>query len=731
MPTDPTALCAHCGLPAGRRPARAVVDGEAGVYCCYGCVLAHQVTRARGDAGAAAALAIRLGLALFFAMNVMMTSMPTYAPAVYGEAASNGPLFAVLRVLSMILAAPVLLLLGGPVVAGAWRGLGEGRLGSELLVLIGCVAAYGVSAANVVAGRTEVYFDTVTMLLVLVTFGRWLEARARADAGEAVRAALAPAPATATRLRLGRRDPVAPEALRPGDLVEVMPGGVFPTDGEVVDGGGSIDESALTGESLPVVRQPGDAVAGGTCSVDGRFVVRATRLAAESAAARIRALALAALRERTRAERLADRAAAWLMPLVLAVALGAGAWWASSDGLARGVMVALSVLVVACPCALGIATPAAIWTGLAAATERGVVVRNAPVLERLAQVTAVLLDKTGTLTARTPALVALEPAPGVTPARLLERVAALERGLPHPLARAVVAAAADARLDEVAVRDVRIVPGRGVRGVVAGEPLAVGSERFAAEELAAGAARSRVAPRLDPGAAGGPSPEVAARPDAGAGLVTAVAVGAAGILGRLRFRESPLPDAAAAVDALRRLGLEVGLLTGDTAAAALVPAIVRAAEARTGLTPPEKLDAVRAGRRAGAVVAMVGDGINDAPALAAADVGIAVADATDLARLCADVVVLGGDVGGVAWLFAHARRVRRVVAENLLWATGYNLVAVGLAAGGRLTPLVAALAMLASSAAVTANARRLRPRPRARATGSDAAVPGGSLSRAA
>ncbi|MEW6268701.1 MAG: HAD-IC family P-type ATPase, partial [Thermodesulfobacteriota bacterium] len=331
--------CTHCGLLLGRRALRATVGGEAGRFCCVGCVLAMQVTRARGDAGAASSLLVRLGVALFFAMNVMMTSMPTYVPHAYGDAEAplDGPLFLLLRVLAAIFALPVLAILGGPVLGAAAQALRRGRAGSDVLVLLAVLAAYALSLANTLAGRSEVYFDTAVMLLVLVTAGRYLEAQARAEAGRAIEATLGPRRGTACRLRDGRREEVAAAELRPGDVVEVSPGDAFPTDGVVVDGRAAVDESALTGESRPVVKHPGSAVAGGTCSIDGRLRVRVSAAASESAGARIEALVRAARRERSAAERLADRLAGWLVPLVLLLALAAGAWWTSHAGFDRGV----------------------------------------------------------------------------------------------------------------------------------------------------------------------------------------------------------------------------------------------------------------------------------------------------------------------------------------------------------------------------------------------------------
>jgi Cu2+-exporting ATPase len=682
--------CAHCTLPLGVRPVVAAVDGARRRFCCYGCVLALQVTRARGDDGAAAAILVRLGLAVFFAINVMMVSMPSYVPYVYGTAVgTDGPLFQVLRVLAAVLAAPVLLLLGGPILASAWGSVRAGVVNADVLIFVGTLAAYVLSLANTIAHRPAVYFDTGSMLLVLVTLGRYLEANAKAEAGAAVRARLAPLPARATRVRGDVFEDVTPSALAVGDVVRVAPGEAFPTDGRVVAGTGGVDEAALTGESRPVLKAPGSDVAGGTCSIDGVLQVRVTAAAAASASARIAALLAAARRERASAERLADRITRALVPVVALIAVGSAVFWTARAGIDAGVLSALAVLVVACPCALGIATPVAVWTALVAAARHGVVVRSAAALERAASIDCVLFDKTGTLTLRMPRLAEVMPEGGVGASDLVRLAAALETGLQHPFARAIVDAWRDAGGAALpAVTEVRLVPGRGVHGRVEGRRMSIGDARLAAASLCQPSADALA--------------YTAAEHDGGT-ILYVVREGT--LLGRLRLVETLRPEAGEAIAALRRLDVRIGLVSGDRVASVVVPALVSRAETVLGVTPEEKLRHIRS---RGGVVAMVGDGVNDAPALAAADLGIAVAGAADLARVNADVAVLADDLCRVPWFLAYARRVRTVIRQNLAWAFGYNAVAVALAAAGALTPLVASLAMIASSFAVIANARRLR-----------------------
>jgi len=685
--------CAHCGLPLGRRPLLVTVAGTAGTYCCIGCVLAQQVTRASGDDGHAAVVLVRLGVAVFFAMNVMMVTLPTYVPAVYGGdgVATDGPLFALLRWLAMAFAAPVLVLLGWPILAATWRAARSGFVSADALVVIGTAAAYALSVVNTVAGRPAVYYDTAAMLLVLVTLGRYLDARARADAGRLVRQTLGNQTARARRVRGEAVEELVANELVPGDVVLVTPGDAFPTDGVVLDGVGGVDEALLSGEAAPVTKVAGDRVAGGSCSVDGTFRVRVDATTAQSTTARIQALVDAALRERTRAERIADRVATALVPVVLVVAAGAGIWWARAEGPDRGLLVALAVLVVACPCGLGLATPLAIWTGLVASARRGVIVRSASVLERVGSLRTMLFDKTGTLTAGVPRVSRVDPCADLSADEVLSLAAALEAGLGHPVARGIVTEAQRRHLQWPSVAQLDVVPGRGVRGVVDGAMVAVGSPAWIAPHDGA---------------------EAVDRHREGTGVAVARN---GGIAGMVWLEETVVPGTSEAIAGLRRLGLSVGLLSGDVRAAVLDRVFVPA-EILVGMRPEDKVACVRAARRR-APVGMVGDGFNDAPALAAADVGIAIGDATDLTRVTADVIIVRGGVGQVSWLVGHARQVVRVARQNLAWAFGYNAIAVGLAAMGRLNPLVAALAMLASSLAVVANARRLRGSHEVAATG--------------
>ena len=691
--TAAEAVCDYCALPLRRHPVELAIDGDRKHFCCYGCGLAMQVTDARGEEGEAATILVRLGLAIFFAMNVMMMSLPAYAPHVYGsDASTDGALFSVLRVLAMIFAAPVIVLLGVPILRSAIGNLRSGNFATDTLIVVGVVAATAISSFRVFFGGGPVFFDTAAMVLVLVTLGRYLEARARARAGATIRRQVDPGETLAHRLSPQAGD-VTIDALIAGDRVRVMPGEMFPADGKVLEGEGWVDEAVLTGESTPLLKQPEAKVAGGTCSVDGRFDVLIERPADQSASARIADLLAEASREPSSVERASERVARFFLPATLAIAAATSVWWGIDSGIDRAVLSGLSVLVVACPCALGLATPMAMWLGLGEAARRGIVVRRSETLEQAAAVDFVYFDKTGTLTTATPRLQAAVPRSerGLSADQLIADAALLERDLPHPLARAIAGAAEERGISHHhrTVTDLRILAGRGVTGRVDGKPLTVGSPAFAAEHF----------------------PQQVGRSDESG--VTYV-WDEDSLLGELRFAESVRDSAADLIASLRQRGNGVRVLSGDRSARAICPHPVAEDEILLGLTPDEKLDHIRAGREqrraGGGAVAFVGDGLNDAPALAAADVGVAFGTPADLTKLNADAVVLTGDLMRIDWLLEHAARLRRVIRQNLAWAFGYNTIALVAAAAGWLTPMIASILMLLSSGFVVANSRRVTSR---------------------
>ncbi|MFN8109203.1 MAG: heavy metal translocating P-type ATPase [Thermoleophilia bacterium] len=581
---------------------------------------------------------------------------------------------------------------GWPFLVEAARLARHGAANMDTLVALGTLTAYLASAVVLVRGDGgQLWFDSSVVVIAFLALGRFLEATATARAGSSLRALLALGPDRATLVTPDGDLATVPAAVvRVGDLLLVRPGERMPVDGTVTDGASSVDAAMLTGEPVPVEVGPGAAVAGGTVNLTGALHVTATAVGADTAVARIARQVAEAQSGKGRAQRLADRVSAVFVPVVIGLAaLTFLGWWLVGGDLGRAVMAAVSVLVVACPCALGLATPAALMAGMGRAAQLGIVIRGVEALERVRDITTVVFDKTGTLTTGTPRLAEVAGAVDIAPGELLRRAAAVERLSEHPLARAVVAAAPQA--GPAAVTDFAAVPGAGVRAAVDGVQVLVGR----------------------PGVSAGLEvPETVRQAEAAQrarGRTTALVGWDGTAHGVLAFEDAPRPEAAAAVAALRDAGLRVMLLTGDNpaSAAALADAVgIERVEAE--VLPQDKRERVMGLQAQGEHVAMVGDGINDAPALAQADLGVALGSGTDVAMQAADITLMRPGLAGVAAALDISRRTRRTIAQNLGWAFGYNVAMIPLAMAGVLPPMLAGAAMAASSVTVVANALRLR-----------------------
>ncbi|MDO9708153.1 heavy metal translocating P-type ATPase [Paracraurococcus lichenis] len=604
----------------------------------------------------------------------------------------------------LALAAPVQLWLGARFYRAGWAALRAGTGNMDLLVALGTSAAFGLSlvmlATHGAQAKHHLYFEASATVILFILLGKWLEARARRATGAAIRALLDLRPRTARRLTAaGAEEEVPAIALAVGDRLVVRPGERIPADGTVLEGRAGVDESALTGESRPVEKDPGAAVSTGTIALDGRLVIEAKAVGTETVLARVAALVAAAQASRAPVQKLVDRVSAVFVPVVVGIAaLTLLGWLLAGAGAEAAVLRAVAVLVIACPCALGLATPAAIMAGTGAAARAGILVRDAEAIERAQGVTLVAFDKTGTLTEGRPRLAAIHAAEEAAALRL---AAALQAGSEHPLARAVLAAAGP---DLPPVQDFRALPGRGVSGRVEGRALLLGSPRALAE---AGA---------DPGPLA-----AAAGAEGAAGRTLAWLVETAPaprVLALLAFEDSEKPGAAAAVAGLRALGVRAAMISGDSrAAAGAVAARLGLDDVAAEVLPDGKAARVAAWQAGGERVAMVGDGVNDAPALAAADLGIAMGTGTDVAIQAAGITLLRGDPALVPAALDVTRRTLGKIRQNLGWAFGYNLVGLPLAAFGLLSPPMAGAAMALSSVSVLANAlllARWRPQGEAR-----------------
>ncbi|MBV9757478.1 MAG: heavy metal translocating P-type ATPase, partial [Alphaproteobacteria bacterium] len=617
--------------------------------------------------------------------------------------------------IELAFATPVVWWAGWPFFARAWASVVHRSLNMFSLIALGTGAAYLYSAVATLApnlfpagfraphGGIAVYFEAASVITVLVLLGQVLELRARDRTGGAIRALLNLAPKTARRLAGNGDDEEIPlELVRIGDRLRVRPGEAVPVDGAVLEGRSAVDEAMVTGESLPVEKHPGDAVIGGTVNGTGSLVIRADKVGADTMLARIVAMVAAAQRSRAPIQRLADKVSAWFVPGVVAAAAAAFAGWAiwgPAPALAYALIAAVSVLIIACPCALGLATPMSVMVGIGKGASAGVLVRSAEALERLERVDTLVVDKTGTLTEGKPRVTAVIPAAGGSEAEVLAVAAALERGSEHPLAAAILAAAQERDLPARSASDFVSRTGQGVAGTVDGRRVALGNARLMAGLGIALGGLAEDADRL--------------RRDGATALFLAVDGRPAGVIA---VADPIKPTTPAALARLRADGLRLVMLTGDhQATAAAVAQKLGIAEIHADVLPDQKQQAVRRLREEGHIVAMAGDGVNDAPALAEADIGIAMGSGTDVAIQSAGITLVKGDLAGIARARGLSRATMSNIRQNLALAFVYNAVGIPLAAGVLypwlgllLSPVIAAVAMSFSSVSVIANALRLR-----------------------
>ncbi len=601
--------------------------------------------------------------------------------------------------IQFLLATPVQFVLGARFYVAGWKAVRAGAGNMDLLVAIGTSAGYGLSLyqwwATPAGQMPHLYFEASAVVIALVLLGKYLESRAKRQTSAAIRALEALRPDRATRVIDGREEDVAIAALRLDDLVLVKPGERFPVDGEVVEGESQADEALISGESLPVNKAPGDRITGGAINGEGRLLVRTTALGGETVLARIIRLVEDAQAAKAPIQKLVDKVSQVFVPAVLVIAVFTLIGWLLTGAPAEVALInAVAVLVIACPCALGLATPAAIMAGTGVAARHGILIKDAEALEVAHAVTAVAFDKTGTLTSGKPQIIHLHAVDG-DEAQILRLAGALQRGSEHPLARAVLERC---EADGVTVPDVQksqALSGRGITGTLDGQQLALGNRRMLEEY------------GLQPGEL----LETAQRWEAEGRTLSWLVEHAPEprLLGLFAFGDSLKDGAAAAIAGLAARHIRSHLITGDNRGSARVVAeALHIDDVHAEVLPADKAATVAELKKGGAVVAMVGDGINDAPALAAADVGIAMGGGTDVAMHAAGITLMRGDPRLVPAALEIARRTYRKIQQNLFWAFIYNLVGIPLAVFGFLSPVVAGAAMALSSVSVVSNALLLR-----------------------
>ncbi len=596
------------------------------------------------------------------------------------------------QIMMLVSSIPVLILLGLPILRAGFASLLRGQPNIHTLIMIGTFSAFGLSVRNLILGHGGLYFDTATMLIFLVSIGRWLEMQAHKSSNKAVSRLLEQIPNQATVVTNNQDSVVNVAELKPGMRVRVRPGERFPVDGLIAIGEGDVDESLLTGEPKPVTHHEGDKVQAGTVNLDGSFEVIATAVGASTTAGQIGRLLHEALWARSPLERMVDKLSAWMTPLALALATIAFLIWYTISGLETGLMVALSVLLIACPCALGLATPLTLWLSLERAAQSGAILRSTSALERLSKIQRIFFDKTGTLT-QLPMKVREIFVDQINEHEFLRITGSVENDSEHPLAKAIVEHAKAKQVEFIKPTSFKALPALGVVGQLPITnyqlPIFIGSARLmSAEGLSMSTDISQQAEAWKE-----------------AGHIVVYAGWDGRVTGIFALGEKIREEAKDVIQQLQSRGLELGVLTGDEASAGARWQKALGIPVSAALSPDEKM------KRLIENSAMVGDGINDGPALAAATIGLAMNHGTDVARSAADIVLVRNDLRVIPWLVDLSRESMKRVKQNLGWAVIYNLIGVGLAMAGLLQPVFSAFAMVASSIFVTTNAMKMNKFP--------------------
>ncbi len=727
--SDKPGDCPKCGMALERNPAWVASESGESIYTCpmhpevqqdqpgdcpkCGMALVLKTPAAGPDDENAELrdMTKRFWIAAALTLPVFVLAMAHLIPVLGGQPWVNGD---VSRWLQFAFATPVVCWAGLPFFRRGWRSVVTRHLNMFTLIALGVGAAFVFSAVVMLApglfphtmqhdGRVAIYFEAAAVIVVLVLLGQALEIRARSRTGSAIKALLNLAPPTARQVATGGDQEVPLDRVKTGDLLRVVPGDKVPVDGAVVEGHSSVDESMITGESLPVEKTVGDKVTGGTVNGSGGFVMRAERVGSDTLLGQIVAMVAEAQRSRAPIQGLADKVAGIFVPVVLAVSVltfVVWMWLGPEPRLAHAIVNAVAVLIIACPCALGLATPMSIMVGIGRGAQEGVLVKNAAALERLERITTLVVDKTGTLTEGKPELMDVLPAAGFDAKEFLRLAASLEQNSEHPLAAAIVRGAKEQGVVFEAVRDFRSVTAGGVLGTVAGRAVMIGKPDFLRNEKITG---------LEPLEASAVKLQEAGK----TAVFVAIDGKPAGILAVADPIKSTTPEAIAQ---LHRLGLKLVMLTGDnrrTAAAVAKQLGLDAVEAE--IEPAGKAAHVKKLRAEGNRVAMAGDGINDAPALSEAEVGMAMGTGTDAAMQSADITLVRGDLRGIAKAIRLSRATMRNIRQNLFFAFLYNALGIPVAAGMLypffgllLSPIIAGAAMSLSSVSVITNALRLK-----------------------
>ncbi len=681
--------CYQCGIPITGKPLKYNVDGSQQNFCCFGCYLIYKTTGVRGEESTAVAFLGKFGFGYFFAMLVFMLSTYMYGAHLTPDDPEAQAFIGFIKYVILILATPVMLLLGVPILRNAFSD-GKINLNTDTLIVLGSFSAYFLSVYSVFTNKPSVYFETATMILVLMTFARYIETSSRAKASNFMKELLKLSPEKAVVIRNGKEIEINRDDIKVGDIVKIIPGEKIPADGVVLEGKGHIDESLLTGETKPVLKSVGDELYTGTTNIDGSFKIKVNKPSEDWTLNRFIQIMKEIRATKAPINRIADTIAYYFLPVVITIAVSAGIYWYLNEGFEKALIIFMSVLLISCPCAFSIGAPLALWIGLSEAMREGIIIKGADILEKLSTVKTIFFDKTGTITDRNMVVSYVR----ALDEDVVKLACCLEKNSEHPLAKSFVSYCMKKGLvEDCPVEDFKVHFGYGIEGMVNGKKVYIGSRSYM-ERLGLNIP-DQLKEAEEKAEVNGEIPVFIAVEDKIAGIVT--------------FSQNIRKEAPKVVQVLRKLKIKVGILTGDTPYfAKILKEKLGIEDVRAGLLPHDKLKAIEEEKTKGKTVAMVGDGINDAPALTKADIGIAMGCGTDLTRESANISLLSDDLRKVPLSILLAKKVRKVIYTNMFWAFIYNIIGIGLAVTGKLSPIFAALAMVLSSAFVIANSVRVK-----------------------
>jgi Cu2+-exporting ATPase/Cu+-exporting ATPase len=685
---EKNAECYQCGIPITGKPLKFEVNGKMEDFCCFGCYLINRTTGLRGEEGTALAFLGKFGFGYFLAMLVMMLSMYIYGSHFVDPNDREMVLFTgFIKWVILVLSTPVMILLGIPILKNSFSKENLLNFNTDTLIAVGSFSAYFLSVYSVLTGKNAIYFETATMILVLVTFGRYLETSSRVKASNFMKQLMDLTAKKATIIKNGQEIEVPVEEVQVGDIVKIRPGEKVSADGVILEGIGNVDESTLTGEIKPVFKKSGDYLYTGTTVLDGTFTIKVDKPQSQWTLNRFIEIMKQIRNTKAPINRITDRIAFYFLPIVFFLAISSFIYWYIQSGFEKALIVSLSVLLISCPCAFSIGAPLALWLGLGQAMKDGVIIKSAEILENLSTVKKVFFDKTGTITEKYMKVSTV----WFKDDNVKNIFYSLEKNSEHPLAKSFVSMCQNCQ--EIKVEEFKVHFGFGVSGKIEGKEYILGSEEFL----------KHFDVKLDENLINMKEKAIEN------GEIITFLSDKKEVLGFVSFAQSIRPEAKIAIDALKSIKVEVGILTGDNQYFAnILRKELDIEDVRSNLLPEDKLKAIEDERRKGKVVAMVGDGINDAPALTAADIGIAMGCGTDLTRESASISLISDDLRKIPLIIILSKKVKKVIYTNIFWAFIYNIIGMGLAITGHLNPIFAALAMVLSSVFVIGNSIRVK-----------------------